>query len=262
MPRAPEHSGRERRAYDQRQPKRTPVADTLNPIVSQAPAGIGKGEADEIQTCWNRIGVYGNSSCAELQKFIHCRNCGIFSSAAHRLLDRPLSQEYRREWTAHFAQEKKRAAPAKLSAVIFRISDEWLALPTQSFQEVAERRRIHSLPHRRHGIVLGVVNIRGELLICVTLGRLLGLDRGPARQTARTIYDRLLVASWEGARLVFPVDEVHGIYRFQSQELREPPATVAKSKASFSEGILPWREKAVGYLNPGVLFSSLNRSLS
>jgi chemotaxis-related protein WspD len=58
------------------------------------------------------------------------------------------------------------------------------------------------------------------------------------------------------------VNEVHGIYRFQSQELREPPATVARSKPSFSEGILPWREKAVGFLNPGVLFTALNGSLS
>jgi len=206
--------------------------------------------------------VYGNGSCPELQKFIHCRNCGVFSSAAHRLLDRPLPEEYRREWTVHFAKEKKRAAPSTLSAVVFRISDEWLALPTQAFQEVAECRRIHSLPHRRQGIVLGLVNIRGELLICVSLGRLLGLDRVPPRQLPRTGYDRLLVANWDSSRLVFPVDEVQGIHRFQTQELREPPATVAKSQPNFSEGSLLWREKAVGFLAPALLFSSLNRSLS
>src|SRR5439155_15903933 len=155
--------------------------------------------------------------------------------------------EYRREWTIHFAQEKKRAAPSKLSAIVFRINDEWLALPTQAFQEVAECRQIHSLPHRRQGIVLGLVNIRGELLICVSLGRLLGLDRVPRRPLAHTTYDRLLVASWDGSRLVFPVDEVQGIHRFQAQELREPPATVAKSQPNFSEGILVWREKTVGF---------------
>src|SRR2546422_1979826 len=41
----------------------------------------------------------------------------------------------------------------------------------RSIAEVAERRVIHSLPHRRTGIVLGVVNVRGELLVCVSLGR-------------------------------------------------------------------------------------------
>ena len=40
-------------------------------------------------------------------------------------------------------------------------------------------RLIHSLPHRRQGIVLGLVNVRGELLICVSLARLLGIVPDP-----------------------------------------------------------------------------------
>jgi chemotaxis-related protein WspD len=238
------------------------MPDVSSTVPVHAQAAVDQTENGEIQTCWNRIGVQGDGSCPELKKFIHCRNCGIFSSAAHRLLDRPLPEEYRREWTIHFAQEKKRATHTKLSAVIFRISDEWLALPTPAFQEVAERRRIHSLPHRRNSTVLGLANIRGELLICVALGRLLGLERAPSPQLARTTYDRLLVTSWESSRLVFPVDEVQGIHRFQGHELREPPATVAKSKPCFSEGILLWREKTIGLLDPALLFSSLNQNLA
>jgi len=240
-----------------------PVSDPRNPTVATVTETVvPRAEAEDVETCWNTIGVHGNSSCPELKNFVHCRNCGVFSSAAHRLLDRPLPEEYRREWTAHFAQEKKRAVQTKLSAVIFRISDEWLALPTQAFQEVAERRRIHSLPHRRQGIVLGLVNIRGELLICVALGRLLGLERAPSPHIARTTYDRLLVTNWQNSRLVFPVDEVQGIHRFQGQELREPPATVAKSKPNFSEGILLWERKAIGFLDPALLFSTLDQNLS
>jgi chemotaxis-related protein WspD len=239
-----------------------PVPEVHSTAEPLTPAPVQQTGTQEIDTCWTRIGVHGNGSCPELKRFIHCRNCGVFSSAAHRLLDRPLPEEYRREWTHHFSQQKKRAAQTKLSAVIFRVSDEWLALPTQAFQEVAERRRIHSLPHRRQGIVLGLANIRGELLICVALARLLGLDRAPAAQVARTTYDRLLVTAWEGSRLVFPVDEVQGIHRFQGHELREPPSTVMKSKPSFSEGILLWRDKAVGFLDPALLFSTLNQSLT
>lgn len=219
-------------------------------------------ERTEIDTCWNRIGVYGDHSCTELSKFVHCRNCSLFSNAAHRLLDRALPEEYRREWTAHFAQEKKTAAPAKLSAIVFRLGNEWLALPTAAFQEVAERRRIHSLPHRRQTPVLGLVNIRGELLICVSLGRILGQDRGAERHRTPGATERLLVASWQGSRLVFPVDDVQGIHRFQGNELREPPATVAKSRPSFSEGVLIWRGQPVGFLNPAQLFNSLDKALS
>src|SRR5437763_8151703 len=113
----------------------------------------------DVQNCWSRIGVQGDSSCPELSKFIHCRNCPIYSNAGVQLLNRPLPAEYRRERTEHFSRKKHAAAPARISAVLFRIESEWLGLPTQAFQEVAECRRIHSLPHRGTGLVLGLVNV-------------------------------------------------------------------------------------------------------
>src|ERR1051326_626571 len=212
--------------------------------------------------CWQSIGVYGAGSCRELQKFVHCRNCPVYSHSALRLLERPLPQDYRAEWTAHFAKEQKLAPPVKTSAVLFRINAEWLALPTGAFQEVAERRRTHSLPHQRQSVVVGLVNVRGELLICVSLARLLGLEKPSPRQTIRTTYDRLLVTNWEGSRLVFPVDEVHGTHRFEASEVQEPPATVAKSQPSYAQGVFLGQQKSVGLLDPSLLFSALNRSLS
>ena len=43
--------------------------------------------------------------------------------------------------------------------MIFRIAQEWFALPTVVVAEVGERRAIHSIPHRRSGIVSGVTNV-------------------------------------------------------------------------------------------------------
>jgi chemotaxis-related protein WspD len=205
--------------------------------------------------------VYGDQSCVELPKFNHCRNCAVFSDGALRLLDRPLPGQYRREWTAHFAEPKRTAPPRKSSALIFRINVEWFALPAPAFQEVAQCRLVHSLPHRRDGVVLGLVNIRGELLICVSLGRLLGLESTPSQESPRRTYERLLVVNWENARLVFPVDEVHGVHRFRDEDLKERPATVAKSSVSYTQGLFSWRERTVGFLDASLLFPALNRSL-
>lgn len=178
------------------------------------------------------------------------------------LLDRPLPAQYRRAWTAHFAREKTVASPSNSSALLFRISSEWFALPTRAFQEVAERKQVHSLPHRRQGLVLGLVNIRGELLLCISLGHLLGVERLPGREALRTEHHRLLVCNWEGSRLTFPVDEVHGTHRFHTQDLKTPPATVANAAASFTQGILHWQERRAGFLNAEALFGALNRSLT
>ena len=223
---------------------------------------VPTGEETEIWACWNEIGVHGNSTCPELAKVVLCRNCPVYSKAGVRLLDRPIPTEYRRAWTEHFAQEKKAPGPAKKSALVFCIHSEWLALPARAFQEVAERRLVHSLPHRRQSIVLGLVNIRGELLICVSLGHLLGLDSVPPHETLRTACDRLLVTTWDRLRFVFPVDEVRGIHRFEGPELQEPPATLSKSKQNYTQGILSWEGRTLGLLDADLLFSAINRSLT
>lgn len=233
------------------------------PIVADlqvAPTGAGLPEA--ISDCWNKIGVAGDHSCRELPRHVHCHNCPVYAAAAAQFLDRPLTPDYRREWTEHFAREKKIATPAKTSAIIFRISGEWLGMPTQAFQEIAERRAMHSLPHRRRGVVLGIVNIRGELLLCAALGKLLGLDATTLVKRQLAVFDRLLVANWNGQRFAFPVDEVHGVHRFHSDDLREPPATVARSGFNCASGVFPWRNFTVGFLDPEALFAALNRNLS
>jgi chemotaxis-related protein WspD len=231
-------------------------------LIVRHPENGGQLHAPEAETCWQSIGVYGNGECQELKEFIHCRNCPVYSNAAQRLLDRPLPLDYQREWTGHFCKRQELSRPVKTSAVLFRIATEWLALPAQTFQEIAERRPVHSVPHRRLGIVLGLVNVRGELLICVSLGRLLGLEGVLPNRAPGVRCDRLLVAHWQGSRFVFPVDEVHGIYRFQGTELREPPATVAKAHASYTRAIFFWKNRPVGYLEAAPLFAALNRSLT
>lgn len=135
-------------------------------------------------------------------------------------------------------------------------------MPTQAFQEVAERRSMHTLPHRRRGVVLGIVNVRGELLICASLGKLLGLETTGMIQRQIAVFDRLLVAEWCGQRFAFPVDEVFGVHRFHSADLRESPATVAHSTMNCATGVFPWRNFTVGFLDPESLFAALNRNLA
>jgi len=213
-----------------------------------------------INDCWNKIGIRGDASCPELERHIHCRNCPVYSAAAVQLMDADLPADHLSEWGNYFAQEQPINLPNAHSVVIFRIGSEWLALSTALFKEVAELRAIHSLPHRRNGTVQGVVNIRGELLICVALDQLLGLTL--ATVAKRGVQRRLLVVSRDGERVVFAVDEVHGTQRFHEQELTEVPATIAKATAKYTRAVLPWQKKSVGVLDDELLFYTLHRGLA
>jgi chemotaxis-related protein WspD len=114
------------------------------------------------------------------------------------------------------------------SVVIFRVGAEWLALPSSVFLAASEPKPIHSLPHRRNRSVLGLVNVRGELLVCVSLEETLGLETAatPPKGKQPLVHERLLIVSREGGRLVFPVDKVHGIHRYHPREVNAVPATM------------------------------------
>ena len=191
-------------------------------------------------------------------------DAGKATTGALRLLDRESPADYLREWTERIAAEKKVADAGTMSGLIFRIGPEWLALPTRIFQEVAEQCAVHSLPHRGGGVVVGVVNIRGELLVCASLAAVLALEKTDTDEpkSGRRTYRRLLVANRDGNRLAFPVDEVFGVHRYHPRELRPVPATLAESAVTYTSGLLPWRDRTVGCLDDELLFYTLNKRLA
>jgi len=219
-----------------------------------------------INDCWNRIGVWGNEKprCPELDKVIHCANCKVYSSSGRLLLDRAADPEYIKTWTEQLKQIKKKKDQNSLSVVVFRIAEEWLALPARLFQEVVDMRVVHRVPHAKSGVLKGLVNIRGELQLCVSLGRLLGVDKRAASSDDATqgIYARLVVFSDKENRYVFPVSEVKGIYRYGSIDLQNVPATAEHSATNYMKGMLDLGDKHVGCLDENLLFSALKRVMT
>jgi hypothetical protein len=70
--------------------------------------------------------------------------------------------------------------------MVFRVGDEWLALPTATLGEVTAPALVHSLPHRRHAALIGVAAVRGALLTCISLALLFGESAEPTEPTEPT----------------------------------------------------------------------------
>lgn len=217
-----------------------------------------------LDDCWNRIGVRGDKSCAELEQHIHCRNCPVYGAAAASLLDREPPSGYREQCTDQFSRAESALETRDLALFIFRVGAEWLALKPATVEEIAELRPIHSLPHRRRHLVLGLANVRGELLPCVSLAGLLAVQTSNDNPAAarRRVYPRLLVIQGESGRLVFPVDEVHGTEHFRGAEQTPAPSTVAKAKATYTMGVVRWSGRTVARLDDQLLHYALSRSLA
>jgi chemotaxis-related protein WspD len=214
-------------------------------------------------SCWNRIGVWGDSSCGELSQAVHCHNCSVFGHAGRGLLDREPPPDYLSAWTTVIATEAAVRAPQTESVLLFRIQGEWLALPTHLFRELLDARMICRVPHRTDEVFLGLVNVQGETQLCVSLSRFLRLEdqEDTSDQISHIIYPRMAVVEKSGSRWVFPLDEVHDVYRFHADEILPAPATVARSSTAFTRGILRWQGKDVGYLDDELLFAALQRRI-
>jgi chemotaxis-related protein WspD len=184
--------------------------------------------------------------------------------ASTLMLDRPVSPELLRERTAELALPKTQTRQGAKSVVIFRVGEELFALPTDSCQEVAENCIVHSLPHRRGGMLKGLVNVRGDLLLCVALEALLGTGHEPPAQSgARRIFSHLLVCKRKGDRFAFPVNEICGVYRYNAEDLRAVPATLANASTNaFTGGMLPWNGRTAACLDDELLFYALDRGLA
>src|ERR1044072_1328407 len=219
----------------------------MRPVLT---AELADAEA-EIYDCWNKIGVRGDKSCPELPLHSHCHNCPAYSAAAAMLIDRE---------STITANQMTQAPPAKKgdmeSVVIIRVGSEWFALSTLLLDEIVGMRTIHSLPHRRNPALLGLANVRGELVVCVSIARLLIGESAPLPD------GRLVVVRQTSGRLAFPVDEVQHAHRYRPEELKPVPASVARPASAFTKGLLAWQGKIVAYLDERLVLEALERSLT
>lgn len=217
-----------------------------------------------IEDCWNRIGVSGDGSCERLREYIHCRHCDVFGAAARGVMQQDLPPDYSREWSAHFARPEPVPRKLDASALVFRIADEWLALPANIIILVCDPVVPRRLPHRTDPAILGLVNVRGRLYPCMTLAPVLqivdaGLPRQPGQSGLRTVA-RILVVQFEQLAVAIPVDHVLGVQRYAMADRETPPATLERT-ARYIDGILSVDEKRIGCLDPGLLGYALESRL-
>lgn len=219
----------------------------------------------KIDDCWNRIGVWrkGKERCPKLEEVLHCRNCSIFSKSGRALLQNVPPENYRSEWTRILASEKEEKEIDAKSAFVFRAGDEWLALPSHMIQEVVNMGPIHSIPNVNNKVLRGLVNIHGRLQICVSIGRVLGIEKlAKTEEQLEPDYispERLVVVLQDNHLVAFPVSEVKGIVRYYPEMIKDLPVTVSGSKAVYTMGILHMDGKDIGLLKNKPLFKTLTK---
>jgi chemotaxis-related protein WspD len=199
--------------------------------------------------CWNDVGVWAanGATCPRLAEVVHCHNCDVFSRAGRGLLDQPAPPGYLESWSEALAEAKEDETAAQFSLFVFRIGEEWLALPATAVSEVAEPLPVRRIPGR----AAGLVNVHGELHLCFSIQSLLGIAAEEARQP------RSIVIGDSEGRWVFPADEVWGLLSVQPNALGDVPVTIARDTRAHVRYIIDWERGKISCLDDKLLFTTL-----
>ena len=209
--------------------------------------------------CWNHVGVGGDGTCSELTQVGHCRNCPVYAEAGASFFDRPMPVEYQQEWTDVLRKQKETHEAGTQSIVVFQVGEEWLALPTTLLREVSEVKAIHRVPHRSNLVLLGMVNIRGEIQLCISLAGLLQIDSTKSESAGAS---RRMIVTDRGTEIwVFPVDRIHGSHRIDSSTIVTPPSTIERGASKFTKGVVQLDRMQVGVLDDDLIYAALRREL-
>jgi chemotaxis-related protein WspD len=212
-----------------------------------------------MANCWNSIGVKGDRSCSKLRDVIHCHNCDVFADAARTFLDRPAPAGYLAEVTQSFSAPNDGKPAPSVSAVVFEVGDQLLAIDTKAVVEVTSPRRAHRVGHRNGRIFSGIVNVHGQLELCCSLSGLLQIDASAGE--APSSRARMLLVEHEGLRWSFEVGAVHGVHRFEAADVSPVPATSQQDVTSYMQSVLRFGQRRAGRLDLQKTFRALESSL-
>ena len=181
----------------------------------------------------------------------------MIESAVLRLLDRPVSEADLLARATEVAQPAEVRSVRTVALLVFRLRRESLALPVRSLQSVTARTVPTPIPHRSGGVLCGICNIRGELILCADLPRLLDLPQTVAPPPEAEIDQRRMIVMGSPSE----VDALIGVERFDLAAARRAPGTVEGRLGAFAASLIDTDSGVVTLLDADRVLSGLKAGL-
>jgi len=210
-----------------------------------------------VDNCWEKIGIFGDNTCGTLQNVEHCYYCEVFKQAGRKIFNKETPQEFIKEWTEIYSKAKNKEDTEKIALVIFRISEEWFAIEAKLFIEALTNRIIHPIPERTNKYFYGILNFNGELLLCIAINNILGIEFLDKDYN----FGRYLLINLDDSRYCFPVDEFLPVKSISIKELKEVPFNTKKYTNSVTTHIFSINNTKVSFINADKLKCEIEKVL-
>ncbi len=140
----------------------------------------------------------------------------------------------------------------KIRLLIFRLGQEWYGLEAQQVREISRLSNLTRVP-LTPSHVLGVVNLRGEVMAVIDVRKALGLPQTGLSETAR-----IIVARHEGLEAGIMAEAVVEMIEANRSSLQPPLMAVESDRGRYASSILQQKDdQLIIVLNLAALFNAL-----
>ncbi len=167
--------------------------------------------------------------------------------AANALLSAQASEILKRR-AASLAQSPDEEVSAESTGLLkFRLGQEWYAVPIAMVREIHNEYVVTRIP-RVPDYILGVINVRGEILSVTDLGSLIRVPSRSVLDIDGELPSAIIVADEECVSALV-VDEIGDIVDVAQEAIEPPLSTLDKSQAEYMSGSVFIDDLLIGVVN-------------
>lgn len=131
--------------------------------------------------------------------------------------------------------------------LLFSLGEEWYAFPIEGVREIYNDYLVTRIP-RTPEFILGVVNVRGEIISITDLGTMMRVPSRTQRDINSTLPSAIIVANDICVSAVV-VDEIGDIVEVPNNAIEPALSTLEKSQAEFVAGSVYVDGRLIGIVN-------------
>lgn len=139
--------------------------------------------------------------------------------------------------------ESKPAARREAQLATFFVADQLFGLEIDRVQEINRRLDVTSVPHAPEA-VLGVINLRGEVVTVIDLRSVLGMGRSDVSENSRN-----MIVSHDGELVGLCVDRIADILNISTEDIDHAPPNLSDIESRHLSGVVPLGTGLVAVLN-------------
>ena len=130
-----------------------------------------------------------------------------------------------------------------LELATFYIGDALCGIDILNIQEINRNMDIAWVPHAKE-YVKGVLNLRGQIVTVIDLGKKLGL--APANTTSE---NRNIIVNSQDEYIGFLIDQISDVLLADPDKIEPAPANISGVKGKYFQGVLKTESSLIGILS-------------